>query len=86
MKGNYRIEIKKSAAKEIKSLPENYIRRVINKIESLSFNPHPEGCKKLTKTSNYRIRIGVYRIVYNIQDDKLIVIVIKVRHRKNIYK
>ena len=86
MKGNYKIEIKKSAVKEIKSLPENYLQRILKLIKSLSVNPRPHNCKKLSGKDNYRIRIGVYRIIYSINDDKLVVYIIKVGHRRNVYK
>ena len=85
MKADYKIEIKKSAAKEIKSLPEKYLKKVLDKISSLSNTPRPKDCKKLTGKNDFRIRVGVYRIVYKIEDEKLIIVIIKVAHRKNVY-
>jgi mRNA interferase RelE/StbE len=82
----YRILIKPSAVKELKKLPPKYIPRIVVKIESLAHDPRPRGVEKLTSYENYRIRLGRYRIVYSIEDDKLIVIVIKVGHRKDIYR
>jgi mRNA interferase RelE/StbE len=84
--GKYRIEIKKSAAKEIEKLPGNEIKKVLNKIKELSQNPRPIGCKKLSKEEKYRIRQGNYRILYQVKDDLLIVFVVKVAHRKDVYR
>ena len=81
----YKIEIKRSAVKEIKKLPRKDIGKVLQKIYSLAENPRPAGCLKLSVEEKYRIRFGVYRILYEIQDDLLLVIVVKVAHRKNVY-
>ena len=82
---NYKIEIKKSATKEIEKLPKNVLKRVIEKIQSLGTEPRPHGCKKLTADEKYRVRVGNYRILYRIEDEVLVVIVVKVGHRKEIY-
>lgn len=82
---NYKIEIKKSAAKEIEKLPKILLRRILNKIQSLGSEPRPSGCKKLTADEKYRVRVGNYRILYSIEDDKLVVYIVKVRHRKKVY-
>lgn len=81
----YKIEIKKSAAKEIKALPNIYLKKVLSKISSLSEEPRPKDCKKLSAQNRYRIRVGVYRILYSIEDDRLIIFVVKVAHRKKAY-
>lgn len=72
----YKIEIKKTAAKEIKKLPAKNINRVIKLIDSLAENPRPEGCLKLSNNEKYRIRFGVYRLLYEIYDDLLLIIVV----------
>lgn len=82
----YKIEFKKSAYKELKSIPKKDIKRILNKIESLSDNPRPEGCKKLSALERYRLRQGDYRILYSIEDDVLTVFIIKIGHRKNVYE
>ena len=84
--GKYRIEIKKSAVKEIHKLPSREIKKVLIKIESLSENPRAEDCIKLSGEEKYRVRCGDYRILYLIEDDILIVYVVKVGHRKDVYK
>jgi mRNA interferase RelE/StbE len=83
---NYKILIKASAAKELKSLPKKDVQRITSKIQSLSNEPRPYGCEKLSAQERYRIRQGNYRIVYSIEDDKLIVYVIKIAHRRKVYK
>ncbi len=84
--GRYRVEIKKSAAKEIEHLPHKDIKVVLERIESLSENPRPHDCKKLSAQEKYRVRCGNYRILYSIKDDILIVFVVKVGHRKDVYR
>lgn len=83
---NYKISIKSSAAKELARLPKKDVLRITSRIKSLSFNPRPQGCEKLSAQERYRIRQGNYRIVYSIEDDKLIVYVIKIAHRSAVYK
>ena len=82
---NYKIEIKKSAAKEISKLPKEAVKRIVEKIQTLSDEPRPNGCKKLSGDEKYRIRVGVYRILYSIMDEKLVIFIVKVGHRKEIY-
>ena len=83
---SYKVFIKPSAVKEIESLPKKDRSRVIQKIKGLATDPRPPGCEKLTGEDKYRIRQGSYRIVYSITDTQLIVIVVKVGHRRDIYK
>ena len=82
----YRIEIKKSAAKEIEHIAHKDIKPVLEKIYSLAENPRPHNCKKLSGQEKYRIRCGDYRILYSIKDAILIVFVVKVGHRKDVYR
>jgi mRNA interferase RelE/StbE len=82
----YKIEIKKTAAKEIKKLPAKDINRVIKLIDELAGNPRPEGCLKLSNNEKYRIRFGVYRLLYEIYDDLSLITVVKVAHRKDVYR
>lgn len=83
---NYKIYFRKSAAKELKGLPNPALQKVIKRIEALSSEPRPAGCEKLTGKEYYRVRQGNYRIVYSIQDNELTVWVVKISHRKDIYK
>lgn len=82
----FNILIKKSASKELKKLPSKDILKVISKIESIADEPRPKGVEKLTSQENYRVRVGNYRIIYSIEDDKLIVLIIKISHRKDVYR
>lgn len=83
----YRITYKASAAKELRKLDKPTQRRLLAAIEGLAVNPRPDGVKKL-KASNdlYRIRIGHYRVVYEILDGKLVVLVLRAAHRRDVYR
>lgn len=82
----YRIEIKRSAAKEIERLPRRDIQAVLTKIFLLSENPRPHDCKKLSVEEKYRIRCRDYRILYTIEDAVLTVYIVKIGHRKDVYR
>ena len=84
--GKYSIEIKKSAAKEIKNLPSPALKKVLAKISSLSENSRPQDSIKLSGEEKYRVRCGDYRILYTIEDKILVVYVVKVGHRRDVYK
>ena len=81
----YKIEIKKSAIKELESIPSNDLKRILAKIESLSEDPRPIGCIKLSGDDRYRIRQGNYRILYTIENKILTIFIVKVGHRKDVY-
>ncbi|HLN91850.1 MAG TPA: type II toxin-antitoxin system RelE/ParE family toxin [Patescibacteria group bacterium] len=84
---SYKILIKSSAAKEIESAPKKDRLRIIKRIQDLSSDPRPPGCEKLSgHDDKYRVRQGTYRIVYSISDVSLIVSVVKVGHRKEVYR
>lgn len=83
---DYRISFAKSARKELEGLEAVVVRRVFPKIEALANQPRPSGCRKLEGFKNlWRIRIGDYRVVYSIDDDKRIVDITAVRHRSKAY-
>lgn len=83
----YEIFWKKSAVKELKSLPKNIITRILSLVEKLKEEPRPEGVIKIEKlTHHYRIRINEYRIIYSIEDNKLIIEIVKIGHRKDVYR
>jgi len=82
----YNILIKPSAVKEIENIARKDRLRIIQKIQGLANNPRPQGCEKLTGENRYRIRQGVYRVVYSVADRELHIIVVKVGHRRDIYK
>jgi mRNA interferase RelE/StbE len=86
----YRVSIKRSAVKEIEAIPQKKERqRIIRRIGQLADNPRPPGSGKLSGHDRYRIRHGVYRIVYGIDENELVVlvvVVVKVGHRKDVYR
>ncbi len=84
---SYTVIIKLSAQKQIKKIPKPYFGKIQKAILNLANNPRPHGCEKLTGMRHiYRIRIGVYRIVYEIADNILYVYVFDVDHRKQVYR
>ena len=83
----FEVLIKPSAAKELEALPRKKDRqRIADRIHRLAEDPRPRGCQKLSGRDRYRIRQGVYRIVYSIEDAQLIVVVVRVGHRKDVYR
>jgi mRNA interferase RelE/StbE len=85
--GRYRIELKSSAAAELAKIPKNRRQRIADRINALANEPHPPGSKKLEGEANaYRIRVGDYRILYQVQDDLLLILVIRIAHRKDVYR
>jgi mRNA interferase RelE/StbE len=82
----YKLFFKKSVQKDFDTIPKKDLRRILSRIEALTKDPRPPGCEKLTGQERYRPRQGRYRIVYSIQDDELTVWVVKVGHRKHIYR
>ncbi|MFW0884370.1 type II toxin-antitoxin system RelE family toxin [Candidatus Acidulodesulfobacterium sp. H_13] len=82
----YEISVKKSALKELNGIPKKELQKILKKIRALSLNPRPQGLQKLSYREQYRFRQGDYRIIYSIQDDDLTVHIIKVGHRKEIYR
>lgn len=84
---SYKVEILKGALKQLKKLSSEVQERIQVKIDDLSTEPRPSGVKKLKgKENTYRIRVGDYRILYDIFDDVLLVTVVEIGHRSNVYK
>jgi mRNA interferase RelE/StbE len=84
--GSYRLLIKPSAIKEIETIPKRNRLRIVKRIQGLSENPRPPGCEKLSGEEKYRVRQGSYRVVYSIDDQAREVLVVKVGHRKDVYR
>ena len=86
-KEHYEVYIEQAAEKDLKALPVEYFRNVIRRIQALSNNPHPSGCRKIKGSDNYwRIRIGNYRVLYEIDSTAKAVRVFRVKHRREIYR
>ena len=84
---NYKIEFLKTAEKEFYKLPKEIQKRIAKKLESLKINPYPSTVKALKDgQGRLRFRVGDYRIIYRVETDVLVILVIKVGHRKNIYR
>jgi mRNA interferase RelE/StbE len=84
--GKYRVIFRKSVAQDLRSIPNRDLRKILTTIESLSEGPQPSGVEKLSGQDRYRIRQGNYRIVYEINDKEVVVVVVKVGHRKDVYR
>ena len=82
----YKIIIRKSVSKDMKRIPKKDVQRILKSIKALTQDPRPPQSKKLSGEEKYRLRCGVYRVLYEIQDKQLIVCVVRVRHRKDVYK
>ena len=82
----FRLVFKKSVAKDLRPIPNVEVARILKRIEALKDDPLPLGSEKLSGQERYRIRQGIYRIIYEIADEVLIVTVVKVAHRKSVYR
>lgn len=82
----YSILFKESVRKDIAAIPAKDLQRIMERIESLAEDPRPVGSEKLSAQERYRIRQGNYRIIYSIQDNELTVWVVKVAHRREVYR
>jgi mRNA interferase RelE/StbE len=82
----YEIFFKESVWKDLRNFPKRDLKRILSRIEKLGDDPRPLGCEKLTAQELYRLWQGKYRIVYSIQDNDLTVWIIKVGHRKGVYR
>lgn len=83
---NYKLVFKKSVSKDFRPIPNKDVTRILQRIEELQEDPRPIGSEKLSGQERYRIRQGVYRIIYEVGDELLIVTVVKIGHRKHVYK
>jgi mRNA interferase RelE/StbE len=83
---SYNLVFKKSVAKDLRNFPNKVVKRILKRIDSLREYPRTDGCIKLSGQERYRIRQGVYRIIYEIQDSELVILVVKVAHRGEVYK
>ena len=82
----YRVFFKSSVEKEFSAIPKKDVKRILDRIKTLEDNPRPISCEKITGQEKHRLRRGRYRIVFSIQDEELTAWVVKVGHRKDIYR
>jgi len=83
---NYDLLIKPSAVKELEALQAKNRRRIVNKIQNLAVEPRPHGCEKLTGQDRFRLRQGDLRILFEVDDTLRTVIVVKIGHRRDVYR
>lgn len=82
----YKLIVRKSVSKDLSRIPKQDVQRILNAIQDLSQDPRPPQSKKLSGEEKYRLRCGVYRILYEIEDEQLIVCIVRAKHRKDVYK
>ncbi len=82
----YRVTIQRRARKALAQLPDEDYQRVERAIRGLATSPRPVGSKKLKERDAWRLRVGVYRVIYEIEDDQLRILVVDVRHRREAYR
>lgn len=82
---NYRLVVKNSVTKDLRQIPNKDVIRILQCMGTLRETPRPMGSEKLSGQERYRIRSGVYRIIYEVKDNHLIVTVVKIGHRKQVY-
>ena len=82
----YKLDFKQSVAKDLRPIPRNDVARILTRIQELRDDPRPPGCEKLSGREQYRIRQSAYRIIYEVADERLVVNVVKIGHRKHVYK
>ena len=82
----YRIEFLAAANKHLADIAPVHRRRIASKIDALAGNPRPAGAKKLQSNGYLRIRIGRYRVIYEIEDGRLVVLIVSVGHRREVYR
>ena len=83
---SYSLVVKKSAERELRGIPKSDLRRITERLRGLKTNPRPPGCEKLSGHDQFRIRQGDYRMVYAIDDDARVVTLVKVGHRREVYR
>ena len=82
----YELRVKASVAKDLRGIPRTDVQRIVKRMDALRGNPRPPGCEKLGGAELYRVRQGVYRIVYEIDDEWIVVLVVRVGHRGDVYR
>lgn len=82
----YKLSFKKSVTKDLRAVPKSDVSRILQRIDALASDPRGDGCRKLSGAEVYRVRQGMYRIVYEIRDGELVVLVVKVAHRSSVYR
>ena len=82
----YELRFRKSVSKDLDPIPKRDVQRIIEAVQALAGDPRQQQSRKLSGAEKYRLRCGVYRVLYEIHDDVLVVCVVKVGHRKDVYR
>ena len=82
----YSLAFRKSVAKDLRAIPNNDVKRILERLWQLAEDPRGPGCEKMTAVDCYRVRQGDYRILYQIQDEVLVVLVVKAGNRREVYR
>lgn len=82
----FEVRFKRSVAKDFRRIPGKDVKRILERIDALRLDPRPPGCEKLSAAERYRVRQDNYRILYEIRDRELVVTVVKVGHRRDVYR
>ena len=82
----FEIEFKASVKKDLRSIPASEVTRILHVIERLATNPYPDGARKLAGRDAWRLRLGHYRIIYQIERQRITIVIIKIGHRKQAYR
>jgi mRNA interferase RelE/StbE len=83
---SYELVFKRSVAKDLRAFPKQDVKRILTRVRALAEDPRPPGCEKLSGGDRYRVRQGVYRIVYEIDDARVVVLAVKIGHRRDVYR
>ena len=83
---SYEIRFAASVSRDLRGIPPRDVRRILARVDTLKVNPRPPGCEKLSAQERYRVRQGNYRIIYEIADGALTVLVVRVGHRRDVYE
>ncbi len=82
----FRLSFKASVAKDLRQIPKHDVQSILQRIERLADDPRPSGSEKLSGQERYRVRQGTYRIIYEIREQELVVMVVKIGHRRDVYR
>lgn len=84
--GSYKLVVRKTVGKDLRGIPNRDVKRIVACFDAIAENPRSSGFEKLSGLDRYRARVGVYRIIYEIHDVEVVVVIVKVGHRREVYR